>query len=220
MQRKFYIAKAGIGSTGCDMGVIPYSAVPASVQLDMTGKSWKPGCPLPFGKLSLVRVRHHGYDGRIHDGELIVHQDLASEVSGIFEELLAARFPIEKVRRIDCYGADDELSMADNNTSAFCYRRRPHNPKLSWHALGCAIDINPLVNPFVRESEHGLIILPAAGARYADRSLRAKGMVLPGDACYEAFVSRGWFSGIDFKSHKDYQHFEKRLAEYVPFVEQ
>ncbi|MDU6249150.1 MAG: M15 family metallopeptidase [Paeniclostridium sordellii] len=34
-------------------------------------------------------------------------------------------------------------------------------------------------------------------------------MIKKGDACYEAFIKRGWTWGGDWKSLKDYQHFEK-----------
>ena len=53
-------------------------------------------------------------------GELIVHEDLVPEVIAIFEQLYRLRYPIEKIRTVDRYpDADDELSMEDNNTSAF-----------------------------------------------------------------------------------------------------
>jgi D-alanyl-D-alanine carboxypeptidase len=81
---------------------------------------------------------------------LIAHEDLAAEVVAIFEQLLQLRYPIEKIRTVDTYpAADDELSMEDNNTSAFNCRDIPGTGRWSQHAFGRAIDLNPLLNPYI-----------------------------------------------------------------------
>ena len=53
---------------------------------------------------------------------MVVNAAIADEVLEIFQELYAIRYPIEKIRLVDDYDADDERSMADNNSSAFYYR--------------------------------------------------------------------------------------------------
>ena len=50
---------------------------------------------------------------------------------------------------VDAYGADDERSMAADNTSAFNGRKVPGIDVWSQHAYGRAIDVNPLENPMV-----------------------------------------------------------------------
>ena len=105
---------------------------------------------------------------------------------------------------IDVYGGDDQASMADNNTSAFNCREVDGAPGVwSQHAYGGAIDINPLVNPWVQGSR----VDPVSGAAYADRNLDAQGMVRAGDVVTEAFASVGWGWGGDWTRSKDYQHF-------------
>ena len=54
-------------------------------------------------------------------------------------------------RLVDDFDGDDEASMEANNTPAFNYRTVEGRDELSKHALGMAIDINPLMNPYVRE---------------------------------------------------------------------
>src|ERR1700739_772312 len=111
------------------------------------GATWRPGCPVEPAQLRRVDVDHIGFDGQTHRGELIVNEDLVPEVITIFEQLYRQRFPIEKIRTVDHYpAADDELSMEDNNTSAFNCRGIPGTNQWSQHAYGRAIDLNPLVN--------------------------------------------------------------------------
>ena len=72
------------------------------------GPSWHPGCPVEPRHLRRVDVNYIGFDGQTHRGDVIVHEDLASEVVVIFEQLRQLRYPIEKIRTADTYpGADD-----------------------------------------------------------------------------------------------------------------
>ncbi|MGL4338262.1 MAG: M15 family metallopeptidase, partial [Turicibacter sp.] len=79
--------------------------------------------------------------------------------------------------------------------------------KMSQHAYGLAIDLNPKINPYISNG----MILPASGMHYANRDQEVIGMIKKGDPVYEAFISRGWSWGGDWTSIKDYQHFEKKI---------
>ncbi len=174
----------------------------------ISGVSFRVNDRVGLDDLRLVRVIHWGFDDKIHRGELIVHKNVAHEVSDIFRELLAGNFPIEKIRLIDEYNADDDLSMADNNTSALCVRPITGSSHVfSKHSYGIAIDINPVQNPYIRDN----IVLPPEGAKYTDRSLQVKGMILRGDVCYTAFKSRNWTWGGDWHYPVDHMHFEKDI---------
>jgi hypothetical protein len=166
--------------------------------------SWRPGCPVALASLRYVTVRHWGTDAQVHDGELVVHADHAEAVTTVFGELFDARFPIERMRLVDDYGGDDQASMRANNTSAFNCREVAGRPGvLSNHALGTAIDINPLVNPWVSGSR----VDPPEGAPYADRSALPPGGIAPGDVVTRAFARIGWGWGGDWPDSKDWQHF-------------
>ena len=69
-----------------------------------------------------------------------------------------------------------------------------------------AIDINPVQNPYVR----GNNIQPEAGSEYLNRTNIRPGMITPGDAVHNAFISRGWTWGGNWTSLRDYHHFEKQ----------
>lgn len=185
----------------------PAAATVAPVTPAELGASWRPGCPVQPAQLRRVDVDHLGFDGQTHRGALIVHEDLVPEVITIFEQLYRLRFPIGKIRTLDHYpAADDELSMADNNTSAFNCRGIPGSDQWSPHAYGRAIDLNPLVNPCVYS---GGAFVPANAAPYVDRSRTDPGLLHDGDPAVRVFTDRGWRWGGAWTAPLDYQHFER-----------
>jgi hypothetical protein len=156
----------------------------------------------------LIDVPYVGFDGREHQGQLVVHQELVDDVKAAFQAAFEERFPIEKVipishpkyRRNGKW--DDDASMADNNTSAFNYRMVTGGKGLSQHAYGRAIDVNPVQNPYIRD---GKTLPPLAKYVPEDRgTLRAD------SAMVRVFKQRGWEWGGDWTSMKDYQHFQKK----------
>lgn len=171
------------------------------------GASWQPGCPVEPGRLRRVTVDHIGFDGQAHRGELIVHEDLVQDVIAIFDRLYRLRYPVERMRTVDHYSdADDELSMEDDNTSAFNCRRIPGTDEWSPHAYGRAIDVNPLVNPCLYASGY---FEPRNAAPYLDRSRTDPGLLHDGDAAVRVFTDRGWTWGGAWTRPLDYQHFER-----------
>jgi hypothetical protein len=165
--------------------------------------SWREGCPVPLADLRRVLLSYWGYDGIPRIGELVVHADAAGAIVAVFGRLFDARFPIERMDIVDAYGGSDDASMAANNTSAFNCRVATGSSRWSEHAYGRAIDVNPLVNPYVS----GSYVAPPGGAAYVDRSGDAPGMIHDGDVVVQAFASVGWGWGGNFSSIKDYQHF-------------
>ena len=156
-----------------------------------------------------MHVRHMGFDGEAKDGELVVNKAIADDVLAIFEELYKADYPIEKVRLVDEYDADDEASMSDNNSSAFNFRFISHTTRISKHGLGMAVDINTRYNPYVKTVGGKLSIEPANGADYVDRSKDFPYKIDHDDLCYKLFTEHGFTWGGDWTHSKDYQHFER-----------
>lgn len=186
-----------------------YVKVPEAVFERMKGNSYKEDCTVALSSLCYVRVLHYGFDGEVHIGELVVNQSIAQEIRDIFLELFDAKYPIEKIVLIDTYKGDDRASVADNNTTAFNFRTVEGTKTLSKHALGLAVDINPLYNPYIPEREGVPSVLPESAAPYTDRSAECEYYIRQGDPCYEAFVNRGFAWGGDWAKGKDYQHFSK-----------
>jgi hypothetical protein len=97
--------------------------------------------------LRLIAVRYRGFDGRLHQGQLVVHRDLAAEIGEIFSLIQRWGFPLGRAVPIVQYGWCDEASMAEDNASAFNYRLVEGTRRLSRHATGRAIEINTLRIP-------------------------------------------------------------------------
>lgn len=185
------------------------SEIPDDIFARMQGKSYKEDCTVPREDLRYVHVRHMGFDGEVKDGELVVNKAIADDVLAIFEELYKADYPIEKVRLVDEYDADDEASMSDNNSSAFNFRFISHTTRISKHGLGMAVDINTRYNPYVKTVDGKLSIEPANGADYVDRSKDFPHKIDHEDLCYKLFKEHGFTWGGDWTHSKDYQHFER-----------
>src|SRR6187455_2699490 len=179
------------------------SRLPPDVRERVNGSSWHPGCPVPLRKLRLVRVSIHKFDDSKQQARLIVHRTQAHKIIRVFHKLWRADYPIRRMRLVDAYGADDDRSMEADNTSAFNCRFVAGTSNWSEHAYGRAIDINPVENPYVAGSH----VSPEKGRRYANRSLRLKGMIHAGDKTVRAFKAEGWGWGGAWSGPKDYQHF-------------
>ncbi|MCH5265436.1 MAG: M15 family metallopeptidase [Lachnospiraceae bacterium] len=169
----------------------------------------EPNRDISMEELRYVRVLHYDFAGEIQEGELVVNQKIAWQTMRAFYQLYKIEYPIEKVRLVDDYEADDELSMEENNSSAFNYRRVEGKEELSKHALGLAIDINPLINPYVRENEY----FPANATEYLERDVEKctgphkEKMIHKGDLAYRIFRRNGFEWGGEWSHAKDYQHF-------------
>lgn len=167
---------------------------------------------ISYADLRYVHIIHYDFDGNLAEGELICHNFIAEDLLEIFYDLYASEYQIEKVTLIENYNGDDTASMADNNTSCFNYRVVDGTKSLSKHALGLAVDINPLYNPYIRyDKKGGQTVSPVEGEAYADRTVSFPYKIDPDDLCYRLFTEHGFTWGGNWNSSKDYQHFQKAL---------
>lgn len=167
---------------------------------------------ISYADLRYVHIVHYDFDGNLAEGELICHNFIAEDLLEIFYDLYASEYQIEKVTLIENYNSDDTASMADNNTSCFNYRVVDGTKSLSKHALGLAVDINPLYNPYIRyDKKGGQTVSPVEGEAYADRTVSFPYKIDPDDLCYRLFTEHGFTWGGNWNSSKDYQHFQKAL---------
>jgi len=148
-------------------------------------------------------VPHWDLDGVVQQGMMVVATQHAGAVLAVFDALFQARYPVQSIRPAHEYGGDDGVMMAANNTSGFNCRAVAGGSRYSDHSYGHAIDLNPLINPYVRGDK----VDPPGGRAYVSRDPSVPGMITAKGPVVAAFASAGWKWGGFWKSSKDYQHF-------------
>lgn len=171
----------------------------------MHGRSWRehPRCP-PHAALALVEATHVTLDGEAARGELVVARAIAARTVTLLGRLYAIGFPIAAMRLVDDHDADDDRSMAANNSSAFCFRTIAGSENLSQHSFGLAIDLNPALNPMVWPG--GARFVPPGAAPYLDRRVLRPGMIVRPGPVTAIFDELGWEWGGDWQHVADLHH--------------
>lgn len=183
--------------------------IPDSIFAVMAGKTFKNDCTVPRDSLRYLTCLHRTADSTAVMGEMVLHYSVAQGVLDAFRKLYEAYYPIEKMRLMDNYDADDDASMLDNNSSAFNFRRISRTRLISKHGLGKAVDINPLYNPNYKVMRDSTVLIkPDGSGKYLDRSADFPYKIVRGDLCYQLFRDLGFRWGGDWGNSKDYQHFE------------
>jgi peptidoglycan LD-endopeptidase CwlK len=152
--------------------------------------------------LRLIEVDYYGFDSRLHRGQLVVASAIEKDIHEIFSLIREVRFPLNSVIPVVHYQWSDEASMEANNSSAFNYRLIAGTNRLSLHAFGVAVDLNPRQNPVIYEDGQ----IQPSGAIYRPE---APGTLTESSPIVKAFLQRGWNWGGHFQHFRDYHHFER-----------
>jgi D-alanyl-D-alanine carboxypeptidase-like protein len=206
-----YLASAAVAATvGFHASAHPLSA---GVRHDVVAAhEWNARCPVPLSHLRVLTVRYHGFDGRPHNGKLIVNEDAVRPLTSVFRRLYALHFPIRHMELTDTYGPRSRRPADGDFTASFECRQASASPCTSvanrgngsWsqHAYGEAVDLNPVENPYVGCG----MTRDKASLSYLHRDRLRRGMVTP--AVVAAFASVGWGWGGSWSgTTKDYMHF-------------
>ena len=173
------------------------------------GKTFKDNCTLPLEDLRYLNLLHKDLNGNILKGEMICNKYIAEDLITIFKKLYQENYPIEKIRLMDEYNADDETGMRDNNSSCFNFRFISQTTRISKHGLGLAVDINTLYNPYHKFVNGKEIIEPATGKDYLDRTKKFPYKIEENDLCCQLFKEHGFlWGGNCWSDRQDFQHFE------------
>ena len=179
-------------------------AIPDDVRARIDARSWRPGeprCPA-LDALAYVALDHVTFDGGVARGELIVAAAVAPRAVELFRRLYQLGFPIRQMKLVDDYEASDDASMSADNSSAFNFRVIAGTDILSQHALGRAIDINPVENPWRKPDR----IVPFEGIPFADRTNVRPGMIVRPGPIVAIFDELGWEWGGDWRHAFDDHH--------------
>jgi hypothetical protein len=171
---------------------------------------WHRGCPVGFSGLRMLGVSYRGFDGRSHDGQLVVNRAAAGSLRLVFHRLYREGFPIRHMALADMYGPKAGRPSNGDVTGSFDCRQAVPSPctggsgtgSWSMHAYGLAVDVNPLENPYVGCGQSR----DPRARPYFDRSRHRPGMVTR--RIVADFRSIGWgWGGAWSGSTKDYMHF-------------
>lgn len=155
-----------------------------------------------------VTVKYLNKDNKFCEGQICVDKDLVNDIQELFAYLLEIQFRIEKVIPIqdEKFNSSDDLSMQDNNSSGLNYRYISGTKRLSLHAFGFAIDINPRENPV--EYPDGTIS-PAGTVR----DLANPDVFTAHHPVVQWLEAKGWeWGGHWVEPYHDNHHFQKPLA--------
>ena len=188
-----------------------YEPISNAVFSRISGISYPVDCTVPLDELRYIGLKYVDFNGDTQSGELICNKALAQDMVEIFFELYSNEYQLESVKLVDEFGGDDTTSMLANNTSCFNYRVVEGTTKLSNHAYGRAIDVNPFYNPYITYNKDGSVkISPPESAAYADRTAEFPHKIDENDLAYKLFKEHGFKWGGNWNNSKDYQHFEKK----------
>lgn len=181
---------------------------PTSILDSLVAGSGAP--PEVVRNLVVVEVSYRTDDGLHERGRLVCHRRVAEDLRGLFDTLFKAGFPLTSVMPSLDFGHSDSLSMVHDNTVAFNWRRVKGQTRISAHAMGLALDINPKRNPFAHRKGNrptGAVHDPRVPGTLTDTSLAVRYL-----------RARGWIWGGRWASGRDWQHFEKPVSRLKPAV--
>ena len=181
------------------------------------GKSYIDNSDIAISDLRYLKMLHYNFDGNIQVGEMIVNKSIADSTLAVFKALFNAKYQIRQMHLVDDFwyidsSSTDDVCMLVDNTSCFNYRAVQGTSKISKHALGLAIDINPHENPYAKVLSDGSLSM-FKPELYADGYLTSRSSkihaITTSDTAYKLFISAGFSWGGNWNSVKDFQHFEK-----------
>lgn len=178
------------------MNILPVTAR----QMPYTFRS---GCPVSAAELREVVFDHLGFDGAIHEGRIVVHQVIVDPLLKALGRAVDLGFPIHQAIPLDdpAFRGDDNASMAANNSSGFNFRTIAGTNKVSMHSLGLAVDINPLLNPYL--AADGIWYPEATHVERSDHP----GVFTAGHPLTRTFIDLGFEWGGSW-SRPDFHHFQ------------
>lgn len=172
-----------------------------------------PNKPAPgelFHTLGLMQVYYYGFDGKVHQGQIVVASKAMAEVDAFFRQAYEMHFPIERVVPVSApqYRWNGNKVLRDNVSAGFDYRTILESKKMSLHSQGLAFDINPKQNPYIRYEGKKTNVTPKDSTWNPDKP----GTLYEGHPLVKLMEGFGWEWGGNWtreSGRTDYMHFQK-----------
>jgi hypothetical protein len=185
---------------------MPFDAFNRPVTFEDLLYTYSEGCPVSIDDLILIRFMHIDFSGNDKVGQIVLNRTISTAFIEVMKIAYEGRYPIHQAVIMDhpAIKGNDKYSMEANNTSGFNYRRIAGTDRISNHSYGLAIDINPLMNPYLASDGTWY---PSKGVKYIDRNEIQAGMLHETHDIVLAFMERGFEWGGSWE-RPDYHHFE------------
>ncbi|WP_406017908.1 M15 family metallopeptidase [Succinivibrio sp.] len=188
------------------------SEIPDDVWKRMQGNTYQDNPFIKREDLRYLRLLHVDHENKVRLGEMVCNRVIAEDLREIFFILYKNKYAIEHILLADDFDADDEIQMGANNTSCFVFRFITGSDFLSYHARGLAVDLNPRTNPYCKLKKDGsLFVQPKNSGEYCERDEDFLFKIDKEDLAYKLFISHGFTWGGEWKTLKDFCHFEKEI---------
>lgn len=169
--------------------------------------------------LVYINFLHYDFNNNVKVGELIVNKKIQNRIINILRELFNNKYQINSFILVDNFFDNeneerfeiDKKSIKNDNSYSFFYRKIYKTDKLSNHAYGLAIDINPKENPYLPfvDGKYDYSNLSYEEMYYLNnRDENIPHVITHNDLLYKLFIENGFIWGGDWIDTKDYQHFE------------
>lgn len=183
------------------------------------GKTYVENNDIFLEDLVYIKFLHYDFNNDIKVGEIVVNKIIKDRIINILKDLFENKYQINSFVLADNYfeydGEDsvkvDRKMMLGDNSYSFFYRKIYKTNKLSNHAYGLAVDINPKENPYLPfvDGKSDYTGLTEEELYYLDnRDENIPHVITHNDIVYKLFIKNGFTWGGDWINTKDYQHFE------------
>ncbi len=168
-----------------------------------------------------INVAHYDFLNREKEGSILIHEHVKDDVKDFFKLALELRFPIHSVIPVQnpMFNGSDELSCEANNSSGFNYRTIIAGSTISKHSIGCAFDINPQQNPYIRYHNGKEVYTIPKQTNY---NPYLPGTLVSDHPLVIFMKEKGWTWGGNWtpeSNRVDYQHFEIVPPELSNFLQ-
>lgn len=185
----------------------------------INNKSYITNDDISLKDLSYIKFLHYDFNNNVKVGELIVNKIILDRIINILRELFNNKYQINSFILVDNYFDNENVdrysidlkSIKYDNSYSFFYRKIYKTNKLSNHAYGLAIDINPKENPYLPfvDGKSDFSNLTEEDIYYLNnRDKNIPHVITHDDLLYKLFIANGFSWGGDWIDTKDYQHFE------------
>ena len=187
-----------------DFGAKFYTTI-APVDRAKMKYTYDESCPVGLQDLRLMKFLFIDFEGFVEEGEIVVNKTIVEPLTKVLSDAYEMEFPLHSARTLDHpdFKGDDYASMEANNSSCFNHRTVAGTDSISMHSYGLAVDINPMMNPYLARDGNWY---PRSGHAYIHRFELSRGMFCSDHPLVQSFKEQGFEWGGEWE-RPDYHHF-------------